>query len=200
MLEQNGESGQTFVGMLMWIIKAQPAIVIIENVCGAPWDTKVKMFEEAGYDSTYSRLDTKDFYIPHTRRRGYLIAFRKETPNSSNNGKNKKKGTIVDPRPKAWQELVTKLKRPASATLDEFMLPNDDPRVLRGRARLTAESLMIGKEKDGLGGGGSRASRVDWTRCEVGTSTIEVQKLQFLGCIKYSLSNPPIDSTPRFTI
>jgi hypothetical protein len=60
-----------------------------------------------------------------------------------------------------WADMVSKdLKRCASAELDAFMLPNDDPRVLRGRARLTAASL----DQDGT----SRAGRVDWTKCETG--------------------------------
>ena len=40
-ITQKGESGQTFRGMLQWIKKFQPPLVIIENVSGAPWDTKV---------------------------------------------------------------------------------------------------------------------------------------------------------------
>jgi site-specific DNA-cytosine methylase len=147
-MEEQGESGQTFFGMIKWIEKAQPPIVIIENVYGAPWGLKVEIFEERGYSATFLRLDTKDFYIPHTRQRGYLFAVNKKT-----SGKKK----VPDPRPEMWKEMVGKLKRPASATLDEFMLPNDDPRVLRGRARLTAESV---------GSDGDRAGRTDWTKCE----------------------------------
>ena len=45
-ITQKGESGQTFRGMLQWIKKFQPPLVIIENVSGAPWDTKVKIFED----------------------------------------------------------------------------------------------------------------------------------------------------------
>ena len=129
--------------MLDWIEKAQPTIVIIENVFGAPWEKKVKLFEEYGYAADFVKIDTKDYYIPHTRCRGYLFGVRRT----------KKK----DERPGKWKELVKKLKRPASATVDDFMFPNDDPRVLRGRARLTAESL---------GTTGARAGRTDWTKCE----------------------------------
>jgi site-specific DNA-cytosine methylase len=131
-----------------WIEKAQPSIVIIENVFGAPWDKKVQLFQERGYASTFVRVDTKDYYIPHTRQRGYLLAV-------------KSAQSATDPRPKQWMQLVTQLKRPASAALDAFMLPNDDPRVLRGRARLTAES----SSRDG-DGRGDRAGRTDWTKCE----------------------------------
>jgi len=145
-----GESGQTFIGMLKWVQKAQTPIVIIENVCKAPWDKKVKLFEDMGYSATFLRVDTKNFYIPHTRQRGYLFAVRRSS-----------KGKGIDNRPSKWEKLLSSLKRPASAALDNFVFPNDDPRVLRGRARLTAESCS----SDG-DGRGDRAGRTDWTRCE----------------------------------
>jgi site-specific DNA-cytosine methylase len=133
--------------MIRWVKKAKPPIVVIENVYGAPWDEKVKIFQDLGYVSTFLRMDTKDYYIPHTRQRGYLVAIKVD----------KKKSKEGDALTRKWEEKVTALKRPASATLDDFMLPNDDPRVLRGRARLTAESLA--KDNDSAG-------RIDWTKCE----------------------------------
>ena len=130
--------------MMEWIRKSQPLVVILENVYGAPWDLKVDLFKDLGYAATFVRVDTKDYYIPHTRQRGYLFAVR-----STN--------VATDNRPKKWKDFVTQIKRPASATLDQFILPNDDPRVLRGRVRLTAESY---------GSTGARAGRTDWTKCE----------------------------------
>lgn len=41
------------------------------------------------------------------------------------------------------------------------MLPNDDPRVLRGRARLTIESLSVDSDSRA-----DRVGRIDWTKCE----------------------------------
>ena len=108
----------------------------------------VKLMENNGYAATYQRMDTKNYYIPHTRQRGYLVAFLQDEKTSINNK-----------RTNQWEQLVEKLKRPASACLDSFMLSNDDPRVLRGRARLTKES--------GVGDSGEgRAGRTDWTKCE----------------------------------
>ena len=147
--------------MVRWIEKAKPPIVIIENVYGAPWNEKVAIFEDLGYSATFVRLDTKDYYIPHTRQRGYLFAVRKLSKNNKQ-----------DIRPSDWAQMVTALKRPASASLEDFMLPNDDPRVLRGRARLTAESLSND-------GDASRAGRVDWTKCE--TRHLAARSLEELG-------------------
>lgn len=139
-------------------------IVIIENVFGAPWDQKVKIFADIGYSATYLKLDTKDFYIPHTRQRGYLFAIRK--PPSPKNGRIK-----LDNRPQQWKNLVNQMKRPASATLDAFLLSDDDPRVLRGRARLTAESASADHS--------TRAGRTDWTKCE--TRHLAARSLEELG-------------------
>jgi site-specific DNA-cytosine methylase len=149
-LEDGGESGQTFLGMMAWIRKAKPTIVIIENVCGADWIGMADLFESAGYAAKHTRLDTKTYYIPHTRQRGYMFAVRSTKTN--------------DPRPENWEKLLKTLERPASASLDAFMLPNDDPRVLRGRLRLTMESLDVG--------GGSRAGRTDWVSVESRDVTI----------------------------
>jgi hypothetical protein len=145
-MDQKGESGQTFRGMIEWIIKAETPIVIIENVRGAPWDKKVKVFQDLGYDASFVIVDTKKYYIPHTRMRGYLFAVKR----TSSGGGRIASGTV-----EKWRNLVKKLERPASAALDAFMLPNDDPRVLRGRARLSSGN-----------NGGSSSNAVDWTKCE----------------------------------
>ena len=80
-----------------WIKKASPLIVIIENVFGAPWDKKVELFAKLGYSADYLKLDTKDFYIPHTRQRGYLFAIKQ-----SSAGKRK----TLDSRAQDWKTLV----------------------------------------------------------------------------------------------
>lgn len=59
-IDEEGESGQTFFGMMKWIDQAQPPIVVIENVLNAPWDIKVQIFEERGYVANFCRVDTKD--------------------------------------------------------------------------------------------------------------------------------------------
>lgn len=83
-------AGTTFFGMLDYIIKHKPPIVVIENVLNAPWSEVIERFADAGYDAEWQRLDTKcalsflrsipqalnlfsprrNFYIPHTRTRG----------------------------------------------------------------------------------------------------------------------------------
>mmetsp|Transcript_10873 Transcript_10873/g.13316 ORF Transcript_10873/g.13316 Transcript_10873/m.13316 type:complete len:119 (+) Transcript_10873:434-790(+) len=71
-----------------WIEKAQPPVVVLENIKGALWATKVKGMEKLGYQATFLRLDTKRYYMPHTRQWGYLFALRKDLGNAlpSNGG------------------------------------------------------------------------------------------------------------------
>ena len=64
----------------MWVEKKQPPVVILENVCGAPWEEISLAFQEKGYAAHYMRVDTKRYYIPHTRTRVYLFATRTKAP------------------------------------------------------------------------------------------------------------------------
>ncbi|KAG5187340.1 hypothetical protein JKP88DRAFT_161808 [Tribonema minus] len=138
-IDGGGESGQTFHGMLNWVKKHQPPIVILENVCSAPWESVVQRFKKNGYSAGFARLDTKNYYIPHTRTRGYLFA---------------SLGGDADV-PGAWKSMVKKLEFPSNSTLEAFLLPNDDPRIATARANLT-KTWDANKTR----------ARVDWSRCE----------------------------------
>lgn len=54
-IDANGESGRTFRGMIEWVKKHQPPIVILENVCSAPWDKVVEYFDNIKYDAKQVR-------------------------------------------------------------------------------------------------------------------------------------------------
>ncbi|KAJ7066529.1 hypothetical protein C8F01DRAFT_1123601 [Mycena amicta] len=141
-IDAKGESGQTFRGMLGWVKLHRPPIVILENVCSAPWPRVVEEFEKINYSANFTRIDTKFYYIPHTRTRVYLIAV------------DAKRSNI----PKEWLKLVTSdLKRQASSSLDAFLLPSDDPRIHEARQKLAKESYNAADRRTG---------RTDWNRCE----------------------------------
>ncbi|PLW39290.1 hypothetical protein PCASD_05314 [Puccinia coronata f. sp. avenae] len=145
-IDAGGESGRTFHGMLKWVENSRPPIIILENVCNAPWPKVKAKFESIGYDAEFSRFDTKHYYIPHTRTRVYLIATPKKLRMS-------KQPSI----PSAWLTLVSQMARPASAPLEAFMFHQDDPLVHRARQELA----FIKANKDGQG-----RQATDWTRCE----------------------------------
>ncbi|KAI9440567.1 hypothetical protein H4582DRAFT_2110717 [Lactarius indigo] len=140
-IEQGGESGRTFHGMLDWVKKHRPPVVILENVCGAPWPAVVKKFEDAKYSAKSIRLDTKAYYVPHTRTRGYMMAV------------NAQSSSI----PTKWVDRMASMKRDASCTLDAFLLPSDDPRIHQAREKLVQESYNALDRRTG---------RTDWGRCE----------------------------------
>lgn len=95
-----------------------------------------------------NRFDTKDFYIPHTRTRGYLIAFRnppKENPKADN---------PMEDAPAKWIDMVNSMQRPASSPFEAFLLPQNDPRLHQGRLELAA-----------IRGMGKTRMPTDWGRC-----------------------------------
>ncbi|WVQ93615.1 hypothetical protein IAU59_000691 [Kwoniella sp. CBS 9459] len=143
-IDANGESGRTFRGMLQWVKKHQPPIVILENVCNAPWDKVVEYFGKIDYDAQYARLDTKEYYIPHTRTRVYLFA----TPSKKGS-----KEALAD----KWAVTVKDLKRPWSAPFEAFLLHTDDPNIHRARLDLASAR----EQRDG-----TQRKATDWNRCE----------------------------------
>ena len=73
-LRDGGQSGRTFAGMLQWVMAAKPAMVLLENVCGAPWAEMCAALEQIGYVVQKTELDAKRFGLPQTRIRGYALA------------------------------------------------------------------------------------------------------------------------------
>jgi hypothetical protein len=89
-------------------------------------------------------MDTKEYYIPHTRTRIYLLA----TPMTDSGPKH---------LPEKWMETVKDLKRPWSSPFEAFLLPTDDVHIHRARLDLAAERYY----KDG-----TSRKPTDWGRCE----------------------------------
>ncbi|KAI1440582.1 hypothetical protein F5Y02DRAFT_432101 [Annulohypoxylon stygium] len=120
-----GSSSKTFFSMLSYIKDHRPKVVILENVLGAPWgETRDVWFPFLGYTAYHIKLDTKDFYIPHTRNRGYLIAMdNKEEELQWDAGRI---GLL-------WFNLVKELMRRASSEVLFWTLPPAHPLTERAR-------------------------------------------------------------------
>ncbi|KAG9090323.1 hypothetical protein FS749_000649 [Ceratobasidium sp. UAMH 11750] len=144
-IDAGGESSNTFHGMLSWVKRHRPPIVILENVCSAPWTEIVRKLEAIDYAAQPARFDTKQYYIPHTRTRGYCIAL------DTLAAKSKPASDLV----KDWLARVKDMARPASAPLDAFLLEGDDPRIWTARAKMVQDA-----------GVDRRAGKTDWGRCE----------------------------------
>lgn len=136
-LEDGGESGQTFYAFIYYIAKYRPAICILENVQNAPWHDIIalltnnltnanKKIQEAyegiwkdgdkAYAAAFAKLDSKDYYIPHTRQRGYAIAIDRRRHDDADNAV------------QVWVQKMNDLQRQASSPAQSF-LSNDDARL-----------------------------------------------------------------------
>ncbi|KAJ5146489.1 C-5 cytosine methyltransferase [Penicillium bovifimosum] len=126
-LQQGGESAATFGGLLQYAEKYRPQMVIQENVRGAPWAQMKDKWEKLGYMCVQANVDTKHYYIPQTRERGYMVIIDQR--------RLKEVGLInpLDPRGMTLagrvSDLIEKFKRPASAPVGQFMLDDDDRRL-----------------------------------------------------------------------
>ncbi|CAK0790294.1 unnamed protein product [Prorocentrum cordatum] len=83
--EACGFTGITFQGMIQYVQQFQPAVVICENVEGLvkknrglePVVNHVKdEFASSGYAFHHKVLDSRDFLLPHRRKRCWMWAFR----------------------------------------------------------------------------------------------------------------------------
>lgn len=124
--KSTGESARTFFSAVKLINTIRPKTVILENVSGAPWDMYTKqIFPKICYVARYVRLDTKDFYLPQTRVRGYLVAVDAQQIGEG------PATEVAD----GWKALLsTTCKRPASAPVSLFLRASDDPATIAAKA------------------------------------------------------------------
>ena len=123
-----GESSDTGRAILTYANISRPAIVLLENVIGAPWERTVKFIRsEMRYSAEYVTLDTKDYYIPQTRNRVYLIMVDQDRAGGKD---------VADKMAKDWKAQVEAFKRPASSPFEAFLFDRDDPRVHKGQNEL----------------------------------------------------------------
>ena len=143
-LGAEGQSGQTFRGLLRYVRRHAPSVVILENIRTAPWEAIGDEFEKltlpsrpgVHYRAVPVGLDTKHYYLPQTRSRGYLCA---TLDNHEGLGK--------------FQEILGFLRYPSGPTLSHFLLPPGNP-ILEG----VKASFGEGKAK--------RGGKKNWQRCE----------------------------------
>lgn len=158
-IDDNGESGDTFRAVLAYAKVWRPHILILENVFTAPWDDMLGRYEAIGYKASGVLADTKNFYLPQTRQRGYMFCVNTEACGSA-----KQASAIA----KKWVDVMEALRRPASSPASAFTLSNDDPAVLRSRALVARRSLLDDILRD-----------VDWSKCAL--RHIQYRREQSLG-------------------
>ncbi|PLN84907.1 putative C-5 cytosine-specific DNA methylase [Aspergillus taichungensis] len=119
-LDQNGESGGTFWGIIRYARVYRPRMVILENVRSAPWDDIKNHWDEINYFSIYLGVDTKSYYLPQTRERGYLFCVDRELMEKNNLSR----GQIL-----RWTAVFEGFRRPASSPAGMFLIDADDSRL-----------------------------------------------------------------------
>lgn len=143
-LSDKGESGDTFRAVLAYAKLWRPRILILENVFNAPWDEMMAAYDDENYATAGVLCDTKMFYLPQTRQRGYMVCLDK------NSYKN------ADKKVEKWEQVMQALRRRASSPVTDFLLPNDDPSVI-GARMLRARNGALNEN----------TREVDWSKCAI---------------------------------
>jgi site-specific DNA-cytosine methylase len=122
-LAQNGrgESSQTFFGLLGYVKSHKPSVLILENVKAdkVNWETMVAHYNDAGYATEIIDVDTKNFYLPQTRQRRYMVCIRGE-----NGPKKKIQQSLIQVK-----AMVNSLQRPASCPAGFFLLDENSKQM-----------------------------------------------------------------------
>ncbi|PIA95671.1 hypothetical protein CB0940_10123 [Cercospora beticola] len=137
-VDQGGESGDTYTAVLAYCTAFRPSIVLLENVLTAPWDRMLEDYQKIGYETGGVLVDTKGYYLPQTRQRGYMVCF------------DKHEGASLSGAGKRWTDLMADFRRPASSPASSFLLPTS----------LAAKQRQAKEDEQ-------RTREVDWTRCEL---------------------------------
>lgn len=139
-IHDGGESGDTWHAVLEFCKVARPPIVLLENVFLAPWDDMLEDYRKIGYEPVGAKVNTKDYYIPHVRQRGYMACFDQKKLEAAGLSKGKAASQ--------WATAMGDLRRPASSPVSDFLLPND--RIIRQQFRTDDPTR-----------------EVDWSTCEI---------------------------------
>jgi site-specific DNA-cytosine methylase len=143
---EEGQSMSTFQGVLGYAKRHKPRIVLLENVYKAPWKDLRTEFENVGYTTFVSKVDTKDFYIPQTRMRGYMIGFNREFATTA--------GLDLANIATDWANFFEAYSRRASSPFTDFIYSEEDPWLDQIRRELIiSQSLEKPRRK------------VDWLHC-----------------------------------
>ncbi|KAG7286384.1 hypothetical protein NEMBOFW57_008693 [Staphylotrichum longicolle] len=131
LLPSGGESSRTFFAAIKLITARRPKLIILENVSGAPWDMYTEqIFPKIGYVAHHIRVDSKEFYLPQTRQRGYLVAI------------DATRWCVEQASQIATESEVqlSRCKRPPSVPISAFLRPADDPATIQARADMESKS------------------------------------------------------------
>lgn len=117
--------------------------MILENVKGAPWQQASEDWQSIGYAAMFMMVDTKDYYLPQTRERGYMICIDQERQGCRQ---------LANDAITEWPHLFAQFERRASSPATVFILEDDDPRLERIQKDMAERSAS------------SRARTANWSK------------------------------------
>ena len=90
--------------------------------------------DDPAYSALWHKVDAKNYYIPQTRIRKYMICLdRRRFPSPG----------LADKAVEDWESYMIALERKASVSAEAFLLPENDPRLQRAKDEMS----KIGKPK-----------------------------------------------------
>lgn len=112
-VDDQGETGDTWRAICYYVKQFQPSIVLLENVRSDKnvWNDVVSRWSKIGYEAAWVYCDTKNYYLPQTRERMYMIAINRKLY-----GKN------VSDAVTQWQSTMGKLQRQCSSPYEAFLV------------------------------------------------------------------------------
>lgn len=135
---QQGESYATMMGVLNYCENNRPAMVILENIKGAPWDRILETWHDSGYDVIAVGVDTKNFQIPQTRQRGYMLGINRSLANEV--GFDTKKALDL------WVLFFGQLQQRATSPYTSFIYANDSSENEKVRYMVDSTAEVSNKE------------------------------------------------------
>ena len=122
--DARGSTGKTFEGVLGYVRRFRPKVVICENVtgllkrtrgCDAQINQVRRAFEEVGYAFAYKQMDARNFLLPQRRTCDWMWAIRSDV--------------AAAPAAGEVQTVLNALERPQPVALSKFLRPAAcDPR------------------------------------------------------------------------
>ncbi|CAK0863930.1 unnamed protein product, partial [Prorocentrum cordatum] len=204
-----GSSGTTFHWAFNHIMRARPAIVILENVpdideiekdedgVGKNVGHLYGILDEIGYSTKHSVFPSTDFGLPQKRRRCFFVCLRREAFHLTADQTAERLESI-------WHQ-IDKLKTPPCPMMN-FLYGNDHPRVQAELERRQATT----KSRDDVGESHRRQLQmkgVSWKDLSVPSDLASNEWFQTLSarqkdCLIYYKSTAPdmitLDINPRF--
>lgn len=98
----------------------RPRLVVLENVKTAPWAKIAQHWNDIDYYAVHADVDTKAYYLPQTRERGYMFCVDRRLFGACG---------VSEEDMGAWTSMLMQFKRPASSPAGMFLLDADDRRL-----------------------------------------------------------------------